>query len=100
MRRSGRFIMKGRQSVARPVRSITELMNISFLRDVLRYLVKMWLGRMLPMRNPEKPRVHTRLIVDVSVAKLYARYGCIGPVSDVTLWNFYCTWRHHARIAY
>ena len=70
MRRSGRFIMKGRQSVARPVRSITELMNISFLRDVLRYLVKMWLVMRLPIRKPRKPRVHTKLMVWVSVCRL------------------------------
>ena len=70
MRRRGRFIMKGRQSVARPVRSITELMNISFLRDVLRYLVKMWLVIRLPIRKPRKPRVHTRFMVWVSVYRL------------------------------
>ena len=70
MRRRGRFIVKGRQSVARPVRSITELMNISFLRDVLRYLVKMWLAIRLPTRKPRKPRVHTRFMVWVSVFRL------------------------------
>ena len=70
MRRSGRFIVKGRQSVARPVSSITELMNISFLREVLRYLVNMWLVMRLPTRKPRNPRVHTRLIVWVSVCRL------------------------------
>ena len=56
-------MIKGRQSVARPVRSITELMKTSFRKDVLRYLVKMWLVIRLPTRKPRKPRVHTKLIV-------------------------------------
>ena len=67
---SGRFGMKGIKRVESPVRRRMDDMKLSFMRLLVRYLVKMWLVRMLPMRNPEKPRVHTRLMVDVSVAKL------------------------------
>ena len=62
--------MKGIKRVESPVRRRMEDMKLSFMRLLVRYLVKMWLVRMLPIRNPEKPRVHTRLMVDVSVAKL------------------------------
>ena len=62
--------MKGMRRVERPVRSRIEDMKLSFSWLLVRYLVKMWLVRMLPMRKPEKPRVHTRLMVEVSVAKL------------------------------
>ena len=62
--------MNGIKSVERPVRSRMEDMKLSLSLLLVRYLVKMWLVRMLPMRKPEKPRVQTRLIVDVSVAKL------------------------------
>ena len=70
----------GIRRVESPVRRRMDDMKLSFMRLLVRYLVKMWLVRMLPMRNPEKPRVHTRLMVEVSVTKLKARYGCIGPV--------------------
>ena len=69
-RSSGRFGMNGISRVERPVRSRMDDMKLSFRRLLGRYFVNMWLVRMLPMRNPEKPRVHTRLMVDVSVAKL------------------------------
>ena len=69
-RSSGRFGMNGISRVERPVRSKMDDMKLSFRRLLVRYFVNMWLVRMLPMRNPEKPRVHTRLMVDVSVAKL------------------------------
>ena len=62
--------MKGIKRVDSPVRRRMDDMKLSFMQLLVRYLVKMWLVRMLPMRNPEKPRVHTRLMVDVSVAKL------------------------------
>ena len=62
--------MKGMRRVERPVSSRIDDMKLSFSWLLVRYLVKMWLVRMLPMRKPEKPRVHTRLMVDVSVAKL------------------------------
>ena len=62
--------MKGMRRVESPVTARMADMKPSFMRLVVRSLVKMWLVRMLPMRKPEKPRVHTRLIVDVSVAKL------------------------------
>ena len=62
--------MKGMRRVERPVRSRIDDMKLSFSWLLVRYLVKMWLVRMLPMRKPEKPRVHTRLMVEVSVAKL------------------------------
>ena len=62
--------MKGMRRVERPVRRRIDDMKLSFSWLLVRYLVKMWLVRMLPMRNPEKPRVHTRLMVEVSVAKL------------------------------
>ena len=62
--------MKGMRRVERPVRSRIDDMKLSFSWLLVRYLVKMWLVRMLPMRNPEKPRVHTRLMVEVSVARL------------------------------
>ena len=62
--------MKGIKRVESPVRRRMEDMKLSFMQLLVRYLVKMWLVRMLPIRNPEKPRVHTRLMVDVSVAKL------------------------------
>ena len=62
--------MNGIKSVERPVRRRMEDMKLSLSLLLVRYLVKMWLVRMLPMRKPEKPRVQTRLIVDVSVAKL------------------------------
>ena len=38
---SGMLFMKGKDNVARPVRSITELRNNNFLTEVTRYLVKM-----------------------------------------------------------
>ena len=62
--------MKGIKRVDSPVRRRMDDMKLSFMQLLVRYLVKMWLVRMLPIRNPEKPRVHTRLMVDVSVAKL------------------------------
>ena len=62
--------MNGISRVERPVRSRMDDMKLSFRRLLGRYFVNMWLVRMLPMRKPEKPRVHTRLMVDVSVAKL------------------------------
>ena len=62
--------MKGIKRVESPVSIKMDDMKLSLRRLLVRYLVKMWLVRMLPMRKPEKPRVHTRLIVDVSVAKL------------------------------
>ena len=62
--------MNGIKSVEKPVRRRMEDMKLSLSLLLVRYLVKMWLVRMLPMRKPEKPRVQTRLIVDVSVAKL------------------------------
>ena len=62
--------MKGMRRVERPVRSRIDDMKLSFSWLLVRYLVKMWLVRVLPMRKPEKPRVHTRLMVEVSVAKL------------------------------
>ena len=62
--------MKGIKRVESPVSSRMDDMKLSLRRLLVRYLVKMWLVRMLPRRNPEKPRVHTRLMVDVSVAKL------------------------------
>ena len=62
--------MKGMRRVERPVRRRIDDMKLSFSWLLVRYLVKMWLVRMLPMRKPEKPRVQTRLMVDVSVAKL------------------------------
>ena len=62
--------MKGMRRVERPVSSRIDDMKLSFSWLLVRYLVKMWLVRMLPMRKPEKPRVHTRLMVEVSVAKL------------------------------
>ena len=62
--------MKGIKRVESPVRSRMDDMKPSLRRLLVRYLVRMWLVRMLPMRNPEKPRLHTKLMVDVSVAKL------------------------------
>ena len=62
--------MKGIKRVESPVRSWMDDMKLSLRRLLVRCLVRMVLVRMLPMRNPEKPRVHTRLMVEVSVAKL------------------------------
>ena len=64
------LLMKGKASVARPVISMTRLRNINFLAEVTRYFVKMWLVMRLPSRKPRKPRVHTRLMVWVSVWRL------------------------------
>ena len=72
--------MKGIINVEMPVRKRTKDMKLSFLQLVVRYLVKMLLVKRLPSRKPEKPSVQTRLMVCVSVLRLYARYGCIGPV--------------------
>ena len=62
--------MKGIRSVDSPVRRRMDDMKLSFMRLLVRYLVKMWLVRMLPMRKPEKPRVQTRLMVCVLVCRL------------------------------
>ena len=66
----GRLNMKGIISVEMPVRRRTRDMKLSFLQLVVRYLVKMLLVKKLPMRNPEKPSVQTRLIVLISVPRL------------------------------
>ena len=63
-----------------PVSRWTKDMKISFWKLLLRYLVKMLLVNRLPSRKPRKPSVQTRLMVCVSVLRLYARKGCIGPV--------------------
>ena len=82
-RSSGRLAMKGMRRVESPVTARMADMKPSFMRLVVRSLVKMWLVRMLPRRKPEKPRVQTRVMVEVSVPRLYARYGCIGPAGRV-----------------
>jgi hypothetical protein len=68
--RSGRDDMKGIRMVEMPVERSTDDMKPSFILLLVRCLVKMWLVRMLPIRKPEKPRVQTRLMVEVSVARL------------------------------
>jgi len=55
--------MKGINSVETPVSKWTNDMKLSFLKLVVRYLVKMLLVKRLPSRKPKKPSVHTRLIV-------------------------------------